>query len=250
MISEIKRAFIGYPESDAGIPFAILIEISQGFLVVLGVFNRGVTKFEDIESAIISDKNLEQLRANFAAEGLKEIPFSHAFWLFEQTKQQELPFPEYEIISIIAQEEKVKEPDFRQEDYDPIRAMNVGILMNPEQGIFFPLPDAILQDGMKGLVLALKNEKKIQEQIIEAVVDSCAELALEGAHRISWSIALDALSCIYQAHKKQKLAQIAQDNRRAMDLGALGSQIPFVRNWVKQQLLNAMAVAQLMAREE
>jgi hypothetical protein len=35
-----------------------------------------------------------------------------------------------------------------------------------------------------------------------------------------------------------------------MDLNALGSQIPFVRNWVNQQLLNAMAVAQLMAREE
>lgn len=243
-----KRSFLGYPEPDAGIPFAVLVEISQGFLVILGIFNRGKTGFADLESSIISDRNLEQLRAHFATEGLQEIPFSQAFWLFEQTKRKDMPFPEYEIIFL--EEKKAKAPSFRKEEYDPIRAMNVSVLMNPQHGIFFSLPENILEDGIKGLVLALKNEKEVQEQIIEAVVDSCAELSLEGVNRIRWSIALDALSCLYQSQEKQELAQIAQDNRRAMDLGALGSQIPFVRNWTKQQLLNAMAMAQLMAREE
>ena len=75
--------------------------------------------------------------------------------------------------------------------------------MNPQHGIFFSLPEDILQDGIKGLVLALKNEKEVQEQIIEAVVDSCAELALEGERRRKMVDALDALSCLYHAQQKQ-----------------------------------------------
>jgi hypothetical protein len=122
--------------------------------------------------------------------------------------------------------------------------------MHPKHGAFFALPESILQDGIKGLVLALKNKEEIQQQIIEAVVDSCSEVALDQGLREPWSLALDALSCRYEAVAETEAVQIAQDNRRAMDLNALGSQIPFVRNWVNQQLLNAMAVAQLMAREE
>ena len=247
-MSVVKRAFLGYPESDAGVPFAVTIEISQGFLVVLGVFNRGENGFADLESAIMEDRGFERIKANFATEGLIEVPFLEVFWLLEQTKREPQPFPEYELIALA--EKNVMAPTFRQGEYDPIRAMNVATLMNPEQGVFFSLPDAIMKDGIKGLVLALKNEKEIQEQIIEAVVDSCAELSLEDPYRARWSLALDALSCMYQSQGNHELAQIAQDNRRAIDLGALGSQVPFVRNWAKQQLLNAVAMAQLMAREE
>lgn len=243
-----KTAFLGYPEPDAGIPFAILIEISSGFLTIIGILNRGTEGFVDLESTIVADQSLEQLKAHFETEGLQEVSFSHAFWLLERVKVQETPFPEYEIVAL--EERKAKSPSFWTGDYDPIRAMKVSYLMNPKHGAFFALPESILQDGIKGLVVAFRNEKAVQQQIIEAVVDSCSEMALEGGLRESWSLALDALSCRYHALAENEAVQVAQDNRRAMDLGALGSQVPFVRNWVNQQLLNAMAVAQLMAREE
>ena len=95
-----KIVFLGYPEPDAGVPFTILIKISKGFLGIIGLFNRGGLGFEDLESSIITDKSLEQLRAHFAAEGLQEVPFSNVYWLFEKTKQQKIPFPEYEIIAL------------------------------------------------------------------------------------------------------------------------------------------------------
>ena len=243
-----KIGFLGYPEPDAGVPFAILIEIPSGFLTIVGILNRGVEGFADLESTIIDNQSLEQLKTHFQTEGLQEVLFSHAFWLLERVKKEETPFPEYELIAL--EERKAKVPSFRKEDYDPMRAMKVSYLMHPKHGAFFALPESILQDGIKGLVLALKNKEEIQQQIIEAVVDSCSEVALDQGLREPWSLALDALSCRYEAVAETEAVQIAQDNRRAMDLKALGSQIPFVRNWVNQQLLNAMAVAQLMAREE
>ena len=242
-----KYFFLGYPEADGGVPFSVLIEIPQGFLAVIGVMNRGQTGFSDLESAIVDNQNLQQLRTNFAAEMLHEIPFPQGFWLLEHFHTDSYPFPEYEIIAF--EEKEAQPPSFRTKEYDPLRAMNVAQLMNPQVGAFFALPENILQDGIKGLILALKNKEEIQEQIIESVVDSCAEMALEQGLRERWSFALDAMSCIYQSQDKKELAQVAQDNRRAMDFGALGSQVPFVRNWSKQQLLNAMAMAQLMARE-
>ena len=60
---------------------------------------------------------------------------------------------------------------------------------------------------------------------------------------------MDALSIVYASQGKIESCVVAQQNRRALELGLSGVAVPFVRDWVNQQLANSLALAQLMSRD-
>ena len=240
-----KLGFLGFPEPDGGIPFGVLMELSQSIFVVLGVMKRG---FSDLESQIVEQKSIDELKTLFQEKGLQPVEWKNMLWLLQKSVRKWGAFAEYEIIAM--NEERAKEPSFRKGDYDPLEAMKVAPLMHPQVGVFFPLSDQILEEGIKGLQVAFKNKEEIQQQIIDAVVDSCADLAWEQSEASSWRLALDAASILYFQLGQASALLTAQNNRKAMKLGATGSQIPWIRSWSNQQLLNSVAIAQLLAREE
>ena len=248
--------FFGYPEPDAGCPFAIWIPLEEDALMVAGVLNRGTKGYEDIESERVPLLNNEELNVHMNNNGLYFVSGRHAAWWISHAFAvlQVTPFAEWELVEIL--QATVETPLFRTDQeglYNPAIANQTSEIVHPETGLFFPLPRSILSDGVKGVAVAVHNDESIQKQIMEAVVESCADLALDETVvpgvRSRWDLALSACSLIYDAQDLPMPRDIAEHNRRAIVQDAVGSQVPFVRVWTHQQLVNAVAMAQLMARD-
>ena len=62
--------FLGYPEPDAGCPFAIWLPLEEDALLVAGVMNRGSLGYEDIESERVPRLNNDELTAHMNSNGL------------------------------------------------------------------------------------------------------------------------------------------------------------------------------------
>ena len=110
-----------------------------------------------------------------------------------------------------------------------------------------------MAEGVKGVSLVVQNDKEVQKTLLDAVVESCADMAMDSEQfpgmRGRWVLALMGLSIIYDGQDQPVSRDIAEHNRRAIMMGAVGSQIPFVRVWTMQQLMNSVTMAQLLARE-
>jgi hypothetical protein len=240
-------SYLGYPEPDGGCPFVCIIPIQQKLLLIAGILN-GPNRFRDIESSVLEDVTLSELKSHVLSNGVIEVPFLDFLWLVQQLFQGEVAFEELDLIYSCGR--IPSEPNFRTELYDIKIASCTHLLMNPETGVFFPLEQAILKEGIKGLVVALQNTEAVRRSIIDAAVDTCSDVCLTDEVRSRWIIVLDALSIIYNTQGKEKACSVAQNNRMAIRLGLSGKSVPFIRAWVNQQLANSLALAQIMTRDD
>ena len=242
----IACAFLGYPEPDAGCPFAAVIPVQQQFLLVAGILNCA-GGYRDIQSSMIEAVSLSEIKTHLQSNAVMEVPYGEFLWLLGMVLKEQVAFEEVELMTMI--DEQPVEPLFRRGEYNVKKAAQTHLLMHPETGVFFPLAQPILSEGIKGLVVALQNQEEIRRDIIDASVDTCAELCLNDALRRQWVIVLDALSIIYHSQGKEEACAVAQQNRRALELGLSGVAVPLIRDWVNQQLANSLALAQLMTRD-
>lgn len=251
------QCFLGYPEPDAGVPFAFWITLENDALLIAGVMNRGLAGVVDLESERVPMLNPDAIIAHMTTNGLQLVDTANCVWWVEsQLRQGSLQqFDEWEVVKLLAV--SGVEPSHRLLNngvYNPALANQTSEMVHPETGVFFPLPESVLGEGVKGVALAVRNDTAIQQDILDAVVESCADMAFDDEYiptvRQHWHTALDALALVYDAQDKVVTRDVVEHNRRAVALGAPGSQVPFVRVWTHQQLVNSVAIAQLMARDE
>ena len=239
------RSFLGYPEPDGGCPFSVIVRLQEKWLLVAGIFNTS-DGLRDLESSLFTDVSEIHLVEHLQQNALIEVVYSHFLWLFNRCLSDTETAEELEIINMMGLAE---EPLCRKIEFDREVALRTAPLMHPQTGVFYPLQKAILSDGIKGLIVALQNSDEVQRKIIDASVDTCADVSLDPELRILWGNVLDALSLIYLSQGKEDEVLVAQQNRLALELGLSGMAVPFVRDWVNQQLANALAIAQLMTRD-
>ncbi len=251
------QTFLGYPEPDAGVPFALWFPLETDAILIAGVFNRGPEGVADLQSKRIDLVAVENLMTHMTENGLQSTnPMETVWWMRETFGQLALdPFEEWEIIELLC--ETPMAPSFLSTNnglYNPSVAHQTTEIVHPETGVFFPLPEGLLSDGVKGISVVVQNDKEVQQTLLDAVVESCADMAMDDTVypqvRTRWSLALMALSLIYDAQNNPVTRDIAEHNRRAIQMGAVGSQIPFVRVWTMQQLVNSVAIAQMMAHPD
>ena len=250
------QCFLGYPEPDAGVPFACWISLENDALLIAGVMNRGATGVVDLESERVPALSDEHIQSHMAQNGLFPVPDIHCVWWIEKQMNGDTLqiFDEWEIIKMLAPHGV--EPTYRIENegvYNPALATQTTEMVHPETGVFFPLPESVLSEGVKGVAVAVKNDAEVQGDLIEAVVEACADMALDNDYIIGvrsyWTVALEALAMVYDGQGNVVTRDVVEHNRRAIVMGAPGSQVPFVKVWTHQQLVNSVAIAQLMSRK-
>lgn len=253
----VLQTFLGYPEPDGGVPFALWFPFQTQAVLIAGVINRGMLGFVDLESEQIPTMTHAELLTHMSEHGLQPTnPEETLWWMkhcFDRLKVS--PFDEWEIVELLCPHPIA--PSFMKVGnglYNPALAIQTTDIVHPETGAFFPLPEILLAEGVKGVSVVVQNEQEIQQTLLDAVVESCADMAMDENEfpglRLHWELALGGLSLIYDGQSKTMTRDIAEHNRRAIVMGAIGSQIPFVRVWTMQQLINSVAIAQLMARDQ
>ena len=252
----LLKTFLGYPEPDGGVPFALWFPLEDRAILIAGIINRSAKAIQDLESEQIPPSTDEELLSHMESHGLHPThPEQTVWWMrYVIDKFEVEPFEEWEIIELLCPNSE--QPPFLESGegiYNPSLANQTAEMVHPETGIFFPLPESVMAEGVKGVSLVVQNDKEIQKTLLEAVVESCADMAMDSEQfpgmRGRWVLALMGLSLIYDGQDQPVSRDIAEHNRRAIMMGATGSQIPFVRVWTMQQLMNSVTMAQLLARE-
>jgi|GEM_PF-7119666 len=253
----VLQTFLGYPEPDGGVPFALWFPFQTTAVLIAGVINRGLPGFVDLESEQIPMSSDAELVAHMLEHGLQKTNSAETVWWMKHCfdRLQVPAFDEWEIVELLCPHPST--PSFMKVGnglYNPALAIQTTEIVHPETGVFFPLPESLLAEGVKGVSVVVQNEQEIQQTLLDAVVESCADMAMDETQfsglRLHWELALTGLSLIYDGQSKTMNRDIAEHNRRAIVMGATGSQIPFVRVWTMQQLINSVAIAQLMARSQ
>ena len=250
------KTFLGYPEPDGGVPFALWISLEDSAILIAGIINRSAQAVVDLESEQVPSSSDEDLLSHMQSHGLQQTDSAQTIWwmkfIFEKFGVE--PFEEWEIIELLCPN-TVKPPFLELGDglYNPALANQTTEMVHPQTGVFFPLPESVLAEGVKGVSVVVQNDPEIQKKLLDAVVESCADMAMDSEQfpgmRGRWVLALMGLSLIYDGLNQPVARDVAEHNRRAILQGATGSQIPFVRVWTMQQLMNSVAMAQMVARE-
>ena len=107
--------FLGYPEPDAGCPFAIWLPLEEDVLLVAGILNRGPVGFQDIESERVPWLTEEDLNQHMNGNGLHKVSSTHAsWWIVHAFKMLDVePFAEWELVEILQPTNEV--PPFRND---------------------------------------------------------------------------------------------------------------------------------------
>ena len=126
------------------------------------------------------------------------------------------PFEEWEIIELLCP--NFVQPAFLESGegrYNPALANQTAEIVHPDTGIFFPLPESVMAEGVKGVSLVVQNDKEVQKTLLDAVVESCADMAMDSEQfpgmRGRWVLALMGLSLIYDGQDQP----ISSRHRRA-----------------------------------
>ena len=104
-----------------------------------------------------------------------------------------------------------------------------------------------LQEAMAALTLAIKNPHA-QKELIDATVDTLANMALTLPKRRKWQLALEEIALLARIQMNDEVAQLALQNAAGIAQGKEGSMIPFVRDWAEQALQSAVALARMVEK--
>ena len=122
----------------------------------------GVLQTRGIESTI-SEASFNEL-TTAQNELLTEVEYGVFLYFLKQvSKIEHRLFEEAELLFLAG---TIQEPVFRNQSIqlDMNKAASVSALMTTEMGAFFELPKAIVEDGIKGIILALNNDERLRDQ--------------------------------------------------------------------------------------
>jgi hypothetical protein len=237
-------AFIGLPEPDGALPFALLFKGAAHQFLLVGTAG-GAKGCDQLDLLAFTpgegQQHLARLREDFNE---LDIPTALTLILRALALSGD-PLPE-EVESMLAllpapgSPMKLPQPDLAI-------AARVLPLMDPKSGAFYGIDEDLLRQGLSGIAVAKRNTE-IQRKIIDAAVDSTSDISLTDERRLAWQIALEAVAII--AHRKGELmvSAAAQHNAALLASGKRGADVPFVRNWVEQQLVGAVAMARMVGK--
>ena len=239
------KSWIGFPEEDGGIPVLFVLQQADRHFTYIDILGRKEDPILYVDQMDVHIRILNQYETRFVEikiELMTQI-CSQAYKILEQNNdtwdivQQFLPKPQKlpPLPSLL---------DQQNIDHDE--------LMNSNNGICIAIPDMILLEGLKGIQLIKKQydrssmEQQAFHTLIDAVITTTANLALENMHREWWVLVMECMGIIHDTLKNPTLAQIAQVNARYFQIYE-GSQVPILKKWIEHFLLEGVVMARYIA---
>lgn len=240
------ESWIGLPEEDGGIPILIVLEQAGHLFTYIDILGRKEDPILYVDQMDAHIRILEQYQDQFveiSTDLIHQICFQAYDLLQQRTEtwdvvQQFLPAPK-------------KLPTLP----NLMDAQDIDLegLMNSNKGICIAIPDAVLLEGLQGIQLIKKqnNYDQLEQQglhtLIEAVITTTANLALQNMHREWWVLVMECMGVIHDSLQNEKLAQTARVNARYFQIYE-GCQIPILQKWTEHYLLQGTAMARFIEK--
>ena len=236
------QLYMGNPYDTGHFPFLIHVSLSDKHFVFSGSTAKG-----DPERVllVLSDTELADVQAQIR-ENFTRVNTPKGLWLLD-TIFESIDSEEYDQLRECTEvnSEPVLLPVFSRN-----KALATMALMNSKTGAFFGLSEENLRDGLKAVQIAKKNPEAQQQPILDAAIETVSDLAVSTQNQKVWTHALIALSLIAESNGDQALQQVALQNAAGFAMGLMGSNIPFVYDWVSHQLLSGVALARMISKVE
>ena len=225
------EAWLGLPEEDGC--FAFVLKFTQGAhrFVALGRTSEPPQIIIDQEQLALENQNLQQIQATLAATLLRRAFQNNTS---EEWSLLEGLLPESESLSPL--------PEFDSQYARPTLK-----LRNPQLGAYMAFDSEHLKEALGAIALAVKNPQA-HKPIIDAAVDTLANLSLTLLMRSRWQLALELIAVLARLRLEDSLAQCALQNAAGIAQGKEGSEIPFVRDWAEHTLQSAAALARVVEK--
>ena len=236
------QLFFGYPFETGHFPFLMHVPLSGRHFVF-----SGSTSKTDVERVllVLEAADYSQLSQRIRADFV-EVSLSRGLWLldaiFETIQSEE--YTELRACALSGVEE-VELPEFNI----ATASATMG-LMNPKSGCFFGLSEDNLSDGLKAIRVAKKNPVEQQQRILDAAIETVADIAVTPLNRPIWAHAMIAISLVAKSLGHHDLERVALQNAAGFVAQRNGSEIPFVKDWVSHQLLSGVAIARMVSKFE
>ena len=236
------QVFVGYPFETGHFPFLMHFKLSEKHFVFSGSTSpidseRGLLVLDETDFLALSERLKDEM---------VKVPLENGLWLLDRAFHQ-LNSEEYLHLRSCTSVE-ASPVSLPSVDYD--NAYVAMPLMDPSRGCFFGLAEGNLQDGLKAVQLAKKNPIEQQRKILDAAIETVADLAVNPNNRSIWATALMMLSLIAKVKKDDEVEALALQNAAAFERNHEGSKIPFVKSWVSRQLLSGVALARMVGKAE
>ena len=225
------KAWLGLPEEDGC--FAFILRFTQGNyrFIALGRTSEPPQIIVDEGQFSLEEQNVHEVPTTLAAAILRRAFHGESAeeWLLLDTL-----LPPSESLSPL--------PEFDSQYAKPTLK-----LRNPQMGAYMSFNEEHLKDALAAIVLAVKNPQA-HKAIIDAAVDTLANLALTLSKRARWQLALELIAALARMRLEDNLAQCALHNAAGIAQGKEGSAIPFVRDWAEHTLQSAAALARVVEK--
>lgn len=245
------KTWIGLPEEDGGIPVLIVLESQSHHFTFIDTLGRKEDPILSIDTPQLHIETQDQYPNRFyeiREELIVEI-CSRAYTILQQSSEtwdifcQFLPEPE-RLPSLPALMD--------------VQDIDVSGLMNADHGICIAIQDGVLLEGLRGIQLIKKNhdlttKENSQTQnvqlLIDAVVSTTADLAIQHMHREWWVLVMECMGVIHDKLHNPQIAQTARVNARYFQIHS-GSQIPILKSWTEHFLLRGTAMARISQKHD
>ena len=225
------EGWLGLPEEEGGIPFALRFYQGDHQFLVLGIIGDSIDVMECPASFSPQEHRFVDVPISIVASFLRRgfVDYREEEWLIVEsllpTSAQPTPIP----------------------SFDAALAQPTHRLRSPESGAYYSFSSSDLQEASSAIVLALKNPQA-QHQLIHAAIDTLASLSLTLPNRLRWTMAMEAIAIIARIRFDDDLAQCALQTAAGIQEGIDGASIPFVRDWAEQSLQSVVALARVVEK--
>ncbi|MEC7987823.1 MAG: hypothetical protein VX278_21825 [Myxococcota bacterium] len=226
------KCWFGLPEESGAFPFALRFQQGTFYFLALGLAGSSIDVMEAPDSFNPIAHGMTAIDASTAAVYLRRA--------FSDLQQEEWVLIE---TLLPVGGSSLTLPDFKVEHAKPTHSLRA-----PESGAYFSFGEENLKQGMAAVALAVKNPLVPHREIIEAAVDTMADMSLTLPVRLKWQLALEVIALINQQNGAEKVAALALQNAAGLYFGVPGSKIPFVRDWSEQALMSGLAMARMVEK--
>ena len=245
------KTWLGLPEEDGGIPILIVLESQNHHFTFIDTLGRKEEPILSIDRPQLHIETLKQYPNRFyevKAELISEV-CSRAYSILDQSSETWDVFRNF-----MPTPQKLPTLPALMDVQD----IDVSGLMNAEHGICIAIPDSVLLEGLRGIQVVKKNHdlhtkenSKSQnvQLLIDAVVSTTADLAVQHMHREWWVLVMECMGIIHDKLQNSQIAQTARANARYFQIHN-GSQIPILKSWTEHFLLRGTAMARISQRHD
>ena len=232
---------MGLPEGDGSFPFALIVQLVDNTFILTGL--AGGTSGKPTSDLLAVPKAEAKAYVDRLTASLRSVNGEIFHGLLIRAWGKNHPEGFEELKHLLPPARNLDLPE-----YDEPTAIQTKQLMNPESGAFFKLGESNYKQGIAAIYMAFRNPVETQQKIISAAIDVTADMALDDYKCQRWQLAMEVLSVVATSMGNAVVAMSALHNAVAFSKKLPGSKIPFVRDWVDQQLASAVAMARLVEK--